>query len=347
MSFHDLLLPAPREGGFRMPGYWVWCGSAIRGEDGRYHLFASRWPKDRPFMPHWLTSSEVVRAVAERPEGPYTFQEVVLPERGPRFWDGRMTHCPTIHKCGGTYLLYYVGVTFEGPAVVPGEPQSYDAPRIQRIRATQRIGLATAPSVLGPWKRRDKPILDVRPDKWDALVTTNPAACVHDDGRALLVYKSVSGHGDLLRIGAAWAEHYDGPYERPRDEPVFDFNATGDHLEDPYIWWASDHYEMLVKDMRGGVCGKEGGGIHATSTNGVDWTVSDPPLAYSHTVKWDDGSVTEQLATERPQLLIQEGRPTHLFLATAAGPEQAPMAGHDCYRTLEDTWSMVIPLRTE
>ncbi|MGV2786981.1 glycosyl hydrolase family 43, partial [Clostridium perfringens] len=31
--------PAPVAGGFRMPGYWIWCGSVIKGEDGRYHMF--------------------------------------------------------------------------------------------------------------------------------------------------------------------------------------------------------------------------------------------------------------------------------------------------------------------
>src|SRR5687768_17185985 len=79
----------PRDGGFRMPGYWVWCGSVIKGDDGRYHMFASRWPKDLTFHPGWMTNSEIVRAVAERPEGPYQFQQVVLPARGAEYWDGR------------------------------------------------------------------------------------------------------------------------------------------------------------------------------------------------------------------------------------------------------------------
>ena len=31
----EMLLPAPVGGGCSMDGYWVWCGSVIRGEDGR------------------------------------------------------------------------------------------------------------------------------------------------------------------------------------------------------------------------------------------------------------------------------------------------------------------------
>lgn len=79
------MLPAPVNGGFRMEGYWVWCGSVIKGEDGRYHLFASRWKKNQPMHPGWLFGSEIVRAVSDRPEGPYTFQEVVLTARGQQY----------------------------------------------------------------------------------------------------------------------------------------------------------------------------------------------------------------------------------------------------------------------
>ncbi len=95
-SFYDRLQPAPVGGGFAMDDWWVWCGSAARGDDDRYHLFASRWPRALTFTPHWLTNSEIVRAVADTPGGPYTFQEVVLPARGAGYWDGQMTHNPTI-----------------------------------------------------------------------------------------------------------------------------------------------------------------------------------------------------------------------------------------------------------
>jgi hypothetical protein len=51
-EFKERLLPAPLDGGFKMDGYWVWCGSVIKGEDGKYHMFASRWPSTTPFSPY-------------------------------------------------------------------------------------------------------------------------------------------------------------------------------------------------------------------------------------------------------------------------------------------------------
>ena len=80
-AFIDKLLPAPKGGGFAMEDYWIWDPSVIKGEDGRYHMFASRWSKKYGFG-NWVTNSEVVRAISDTPEGPSEFVEVVLPARG-------------------------------------------------------------------------------------------------------------------------------------------------------------------------------------------------------------------------------------------------------------------------
>lgn len=337
--FSDRLRPAPVGGGFAMDDYWCWCGSTIRGEDGRYHLFASRWPHNLAFTPHWLTNSEIVRAVADDPIGPYEFAEVVFPTRGEEFWDGRMTHNPTIHKFGDTYLLYYLGTTYPGHTPTPDQPCDTEAGQHLIARANQRIGLATAKSVEGPWTRPDEPILQPRAGQWDAMMNTNPAPCVRPNGEVLLVYKAVAHQQDLLRLGVAHANSPAGPYERLADEPIFRFDETNDHVEDAYVWWVDDHYELIMKDMAGGICGERGGGIHARSDDGMHWQVSDPPQAYSRTVTWDDGSVTTQGHLERPQLLLENGVPTHLFAATSDG------AGG--FQNASRSWTMVIPLKTD
>ena len=120
-SFIQRVRPVRNGTGFQMDGYWVWCGSVIRGEDKRYHMFASRWPKTLPFHPGWLTDSEIVRAVADRPEGPFEFQEVVLGKRGAEYWDGCMAHNPMICRQGGKYILFYTGSTYPFAPLQPHE----------------------------------------------------------------------------------------------------------------------------------------------------------------------------------------------------------------------------------
>ncbi len=334
-GFIDRLRPAPVGGGFRMEGYWVWCGSVIRGEDGRYHMFASRWPKRYPFFEGYVFYSEVVRASADRPEGPYRFEGVVLPARGEGFWDGRMTHNPTIHKSGDTFLLYYIGSTYSGEA--PGEEELRSGKaKLGRSYDSIRIGLATSRSVLGSWKRPDRPILGPRPGKWDGKIVTNPAVCVRRDGSVLLVYRSNTPQG--LRLGAARAATFEGPYERVSDEPVLQLEG-GNFVEDPYIWESGQHFEMIAKDMTGGITGEKHAGIHAMSGDGLSWRLAPEPKAYSRAVRWDDGTLTTQGSLERPQLLFQDGRPAFLFAATADGPGG--------FRAASNTWNLVIPLRVE
>lgn len=80
LAIHDRIQAVSKKSGFRMDGYFVWCGSVLKV--GRtYHMFASRWPVPTGFPDGYRQHSEIVRAVASRPEGPYHFQEVIISKR--------------------------------------------------------------------------------------------------------------------------------------------------------------------------------------------------------------------------------------------------------------------------
>ena len=330
-------LPAPMDGGFRMENYWVWCGSVIRGEDQRFHMFASRWPKWLPMHPGWLAASEIVRAVSDTPEGPYEYQETVLPARGAEYWDGRSTHNPHIVKHGDTYLLYYMGSTHPLPEPVPGDEFGLDDPRCIVARANKRIGLATSNSIFGPWKREVTPLLPTRPGHFDSFLISNPAPCVHDDGSVLLIYKARQYEGNVhgnMTIGAAYAEHWSGPYHVISDKPVFPPEKI--HIEDPFLWHTKGGYELIAKDMDGQLTGERHGGIHTLSVDGLNWELCADPRAYSRTLRWEDGVIRTMGNLERPFLLFQDGVPTHLFAAVSDGKQG--------FSDAKNTWNMVIPL---
>jgi hypothetical protein len=335
VPFARRLRPAPLDGGFEQDGYWVWCGSAIRGDDGRYHLFAARWPRPLRFLPAYQSYSEIVRASSDTPEGPYRFEEIVLPDRGPAFWDGRMTHNPTVHKLGDRYLLFYIGTTFEGPK--PTAEALVSGPDFYPWYRSIRIGVATAPSVLGPWQRPDCPLLLARPDAWDAHVVTNPAPCLAGDGRVLLYYRSyIPGRGN--RIGLAIFEDLDRACTWRCDRPLFDHPEIT--LEDPYVFRVGDHFEMIAKDLNGKLCGELHAGIHLLSRDGVEWKLAPEPKAYSRHVRWSDGQIREMGCLERPQLLFDGGMPTHLFAAMGEGPTGKPGG----FAHITRSWTGVVPL---
>ncbi|GIP28474.1 sucrase [Paenibacillus sp. J23TS9] len=339
LSLMDRMLPAPVGGGFRMEGWWIWCGSVVRGEDGRYHMFASRWPKWLPMHPGWLIRSEIVRAVSDTPEGPYTYAETVLPARGAEYWDGRSTHNPHIIRSGDKFLLYYMGSTHPFAEAEPGEEVEMEDCRVIAARANKRVGLAVADSVLGPWKRMDDPILPVRPGRFDSYLTSNPAPCVRDDGSMLLIYKARRYEGHTygkMTLGAAEADEAEGPYRVVSEQPLFPPEV---HVEDPFIWRSGHGYAMIAKDMEGHLCGEKHGGILAVSDNGRNWRLADAQKAYSRKVLWDDGQERIMGSFERPFLLFQDGQPTHMFAAVADGPGG--------FREAQNTWNMVIPLLTD
>lgn len=316
-------------GGFKMEGYWIWCGSVIKGEDGKYHMFASRWPKALSFSPHWLTNSEIVHAISGKPEGPYTFVDVALPPRGEQYWDGKMTHNPAIRKVGDTYLLYYTGTTYHGAMPTPEHPTSDTSALQLEAHMHERIGLATSKSVFGPWVRRDKPILDVRPNSWEQYLMSNPAPLVKDDGSILLYYKGV----ERLRthaIGLAVAKNFEGPYERVSDKPF----EMGMGAEDPVMWFENGKYHALMLDCDKKYSPKEI--FYATSPDGLKWTVPTNPIAISKEVRWADGIVRHMSSTERPWVLVENGRATYVFFATG-----------ETKNGIRSTWNMCIPLKSE
>ena len=197
--------PVPPANRFAVPDYHVWCGAPVKGPDGRYHLFYSRWPTKVGFAPGWAIHSEIAYAVSDQPQGPYRHVNVALPPRpvnpatGEKYWDGDVTHNANAFFHDGKYYLFYMGNR--------GDGKSYPM-----HRNNQRVGVAIAEKPEGPWKRLDHPIVDISTNQadFDSLCVTNPSAAVRPDGGVVLVYKAVryvagKPMGGDVRFGVALA----------------------------------------------------------------------------------------------------------------------------------------------
>ena len=326
------LKPGTVKGTFSMEGEKVWGGSVIcDNNEGKYYMFVSMWPEGKG---SWVTHSRVVLAVAERPEGPYEYVKEVLPYRDQNYWDGGMTHNPVIRKHNGTYYLFYTGTTFgfNRQEYVQKDSSFWEAWN------NKRIGVATAPHPLGPWKRYDRPVIEPRKGKWDAVITSNAAPVIHDDGSVTLFYKSVQEDWQTISldeedppkfiIGAARADEVFGEYRRLGEEDGI-INIEGRHiaLEDPTAWHDGTYYHMIVKNFYTQFSDERAAGLYLRSKDGVNWyTPRDEAKAYSRRVTWKEGMTTNQRKLERPQILIEEGRPAYLFFATGFREEYA----HHC-----------------
>ncbi len=302
---------------------WSHCGgSLVKGDDGLYHMFYSRWETDKGWA--WVTDSEVAHAVSKSPFGSFEFKDVALPPRGAEFWDGLCTHNPTVRKFGDKYYIYYMGNTGDG--MVPSAPGKESLNWVHRNN--QRIGVAVADNPNGPWTRFDKPLIDITDgddQAIDALMTSNPSITSRPGGGYLMVYKVVgkkfpAPNGGPVLHGIAASDSPTGPFLK-HDKPTFEVKGERFPAEDPYIWYQDGKYRAVVKRIEH----KKDEGTEITkrvfslvqydSQDGYDWKPSKNHFVSDRTLEWEDGRVVGYEHLERPQVFIENGVPVALVCA--------------------------------
>jgi hypothetical protein len=324
---------------FRLDDYMVWGADMVSTEDGTYHLFFSHWPEDLGFDA-WVTHSMIGYATAPKPEGPYSYKGIALPPRGEEYWDGHMTHNPSIVSYRGKYYIYYTGSS--GPDWTPERSFDNKSSKRWRYRMNQRVGVAVADHPSGPWKRFEKPLLDV-PEYGSGIVAT-PCAMVTPDEKVFLYYKTQKqGVG---RFGGG-VYHYPsvsnnplGPFTKV-NTPLVDKNKLfpgrhfNFHIDDHEEWYYEDRFYAIVKDHDAPYLTEYGKILYLLeSSDGVNWTPSAHPFVEDRTIIWNDGAEKKYSRLEMPKIYLEKGFPRVLFLAAR------PVSDSD-----ENSYNIAVPLK--
>lgn len=281
-------LPVVKNSGFKMDGYYVWCGSVIKEED-TYYLFAARWPEEKSFPKGYLTHSEIVIATTHDLSKPFTFEKVIISKRDGEKWDSVMAHNPFIFKDDDRYILLYIG--------------SPDGGTVNRA-----IGYAYSDSLHGEWIRSEEKI-ELPPD------ANNPAIIKDDQGRYLLYFRD-----GKLKVSVARSEKIEGPYEILNDN-LFDKGI----IEDMFVYREGNRYMMIAEDAGGVYTGDAKAGVRFWSEDGIIWHGGEP--AYGFGVSYDDGSQIELQRRERP-FLLEDGDRKYLFTTAKINGPDKPTGGH-------------------
>lgn len=308
-EFSERLTPMNRI--VEMPGWYVWGCSPIEGDDGKIHVFFSRWKASAGWNA-WSSKCEIGHAVADQPEGPYVFVDTAVEPSGPGKWDAFTCHNPTIHKVGDKYALFYIGTT-DGTI------------------ETQSIGVAVSNSLYGPWQKSLNCLIEKSTgDAWDNFTVSNPAYLAHPSGLSWLYYKAtdieswqeVNGN---RKYGLAISENVKGPYKKIKKNPLIDFSSIGKdiNLEDAYVFIENGKFKMICRDM--GYFDNEVG-LYLESEDGINW--SKPQIAYRsadyYGIEGEENAdhLFRENRFERPQVLMQNGKATYLFGALQGGKNQ-------------------------
>ena len=303
-DFNKLIKPVPPRAVLKMKNWVVWGGSVVF-DDGKYHMYFSRWPKGDKHK-GWITDSEIAYAVSDDPLGPFEFQKTIIGKRGQKYWDADMAHNPNILKWKNKFYLYYTG--------------NYGNGEFWIHRNNQRIGVAVSDNPEGPWKRFDKPILDIDQNGWDSLFTTNPSCCPTPDGGLILIYKAATDKKNThsqdcpVAHGVAFAKDPVGPFQKKPD-PIFKSGKAKFPGEDPYVFYHNDCFYTILKDMGGYYTDHKRALVLFESDDGINWELASMPLVTTRKIKFENKKVEEFQRLERPQILKINDKLSVLYCA--------------------------------
>lgn len=318
------LEPVTENNFFGSADYYNWCPSIIKGKNGLYHLFYSRWKKSQSFNA-WLPLGEIAHATAKNPLGPWLYKETVFGGSG-KGWDAISAFNSKIKFFKGKYYLYYVSTNagevklseadLQNIAKVGGKHKYW-----QLLRRNQRTGVAVSKSLNGPWQRFDKPI--VEPSGPIQTLTVNPAVAEGRDKRFYMIVKGDKPGGEkyfLRNQALAIADKPEGPFII-QPKPVVDNLDT----EDVSMWYdkSRNRFYAVFHSTEGFI------GM-MTSANGIDWEKAVDYKLTPKTLKKADGTLYKPEKMERPFVYIEKGKPTVFSVAVKDG---------------EDSYDVFVPIK--
>lgn len=257
-----------------------WDGQILKGGDGRYRMFASRWPQATGHAA-W-ESSLGVRATSDTLYGPYTDRGLMWPKD----MGGKGHNVTALRMHDGRYAVVisetrngdvYTSASIDGPWTKLGDIV-VDQSAFRSVFQPAELPAAGAPK---PWRGSNVSIM-ARPDGG---------------------YEIIQRSGQILvsRTGIL------GPYKVMgntiyRDLPGLP-QAGLDAYEDPVIWHSGGWYHVIVNHWR------ERRAVHLISHDGIaGWKVQG--LAYepgADFVRYTNGVVNHWNKLERPGVIIENG----------------------------------------
>ena len=166
--------PRDIDNGLEDPTIKQWCywdGKIIKGPDGKYHMFASRWDQSKGHV-GW-GGSVAVHAVSDNPIGPYVDKGLLWPDNE----GGKGHNVTALELPDGTYAVLvsttrpgdiFTSPSLDGPWTYKGSVQmdgnGYDVPKAQNLSfivrpdgsylmvSTHGVIMLSTTGIMGPYK---------------------------------------------------------------------------------------------------------------------------------------------------------------------------------------------------
>jgi len=331
--------------------HYTWCSSVIKGDDGKYHMFYSRWMHGKRSLDDdslnyifngfkgWCKYSEIAYAISDKLNGPYKYVSTILKGDGdPKRWDRFTMHNPQIRKFDNYYYLYYISNSFDSSLQFQDESNmSKDWKHWLKYNCTQKIGVIKAKSISDLLNGKyEKPLTPLMlPDNINTFeVATNPTVTQCPNGKYYMMYKSRKPNVGTMTFWMATSDKPDGPFKMIREV----FTSADMACEDPCMWYDKkrkrfyaavkyySHSKKLIPQF--------GALALITSIDGLHWQAAKHPLISLREIKMKNEKKIELAHLERPFVVTDKNsQPIALF---AAASIEEPSKGDMDHPTFEN-----------
>eukprot|EP00040_Diaphanoeca_grandis_P023003 m.124543 g.124543 ORF g.124543 m.124543 type:complete len:368 (-) comp29065_c0_seq5:585-1688(-) len=287
------ILALPSNQAFNSSQYTSWGGSVVMDDNGRYNMFVAVFA-NHSGLGKWTSTSEIMHAVADTPDGPFT-----PTTNGPKndgIIAGPEAHNPTIVRANdGTWLLFSIG----------------------------RSPLLVSQTIDGPWS----------PSPFTKCNNPAPVVIPESDTIYVYCHGGPDLEHWGTSIGLVWAEHWNTTTWHVfanNTEDLFDGGTSlfTHPVEDPFAWYSNGMFHLLMHGFRMGMvdatvtndpsdsprCGDSYGSYARAPTPFGPWTFQENAVAYRNILKFNDSTSLALNRRERPHLFFDKnGNPTHLY----------------------------------
>lgn len=265
-----------------LESYTYWDGGIIKGDDGRFYMFGSRWP-ERLGHEGWF-QSEAIYAVSDNLYGPYEDKGVLWPD----YYDGAghnvFSFCicenDPLYEEGYRYAVcvsdVHKGVGYAGYSPANGS-------------------IHIAKDIEGPWELVDNGNNGVMKTSRD-MGLVNVSIAVNPNGG----YVAINRYGDIATTDSLkdqWTVHVKGLWSQVPGMPV-----SAQCVEDAVTWYSNGMFHIVVNKWDARIA------YYLTSENGIDGWQLHTGAAYTPDhdfIRYEDGTVNNWYKVERPNVYIE------------------------------------------
>ena len=262
-----------QQGKYILKDWCYWDGSIVKDDEGKYHMYASRWDQNNHHQIGWTVASKGTHAVSDNLFGPYRDQG----ETWPYWMDGKGTNVIGLRMHDGRYALV-------GSEIIPGNIWIGDGPN-GPFEYQGEIQVDNNGFVPGYARYNKAPfymanvMVIYRPDGRYMIVPRQCSSLISENG-IMGPYKIMSG--------AAWSGIEGLPQE---------------NMEDPTVWYSDGLYHIVVNYHLEDVS------YHLTSRDGIyHW--KNRGLAVNKRqglFRYTNGTINDWETVQRPTVYLEDG----------------------------------------